>query len=165
MDADKVNSTLAVSLSDAKRKLFEMLQHGEMCQQKAGFRLHRRATREPSPLSLMQEQLWKLETQTPGIPPIYNESVTLRRFGALNPEILERSFAEVIRRHEIWRTSYDTVNGQAVQVLHRLFPKEEEGIRTFFGLRRTRGAEPSTFETGRCCARHSCNSRTRSTGL
>jgi hypothetical protein len=38
--------------------------------------------------------------------------------GTLDLSILERSLAEIIRRHEIWRTTYDIRNGQPVQVVH-----------------------------------------------
>jgi hypothetical protein len=38
--------------------------------------------------------------------------------GPLEVPLLERSLAEIIRRHEIWRTSYDIRNGLLVQVVH-----------------------------------------------
>ena len=115
----RVNSTAgAVALSETKRRLFEAFQHGQIVEEKPGPRLARRPVCEFAPLSSVQERLWMFETENPGIPPVYNESVTLRRFGSLDPEILERCLAEIIRRHEIWRTSYDTVNGEVVQVIH-----------------------------------------------
>src|SRR5437879_7929700 len=43
--------------------------------------------------------------------------------GPIQVSLLERSLAEIIRRHEIWRTSYVTTNGQPVQVIH---PAPEE---------------------------------------
>jgi hypothetical protein len=52
------------------------------------------------------------------VPPFYNESITIHRHGPVDASILQRSFTEVIRRHEAWRTSYDTVDGQPVQVIH-----------------------------------------------
>lgn len=113
----------AISLSETKRRLFEVLQCGQMQQENCGPHLTHRTTRESAPLSLMQEQVLEFETKTPGIPPVYNESVTIRRFGSLDPQILERSLAEVIRRHEIWRTTYDSLDGQAVQVIQPAYER------------------------------------------
>lgn len=73
-----------------------------------------------APLSLAQEQLWRhsLETSVP----LYNESITLYRQGPLKVEVLERSIAEIIRRHEIWRTSYKSNDGSPSQVIHPADP-------------------------------------------
>jgi hypothetical protein len=38
--------------------------------------------------------------------------------GALDPDVLERSFNEIVRRHEVWRTSFETKAGQPVQIVH-----------------------------------------------
>lgn len=110
-------------LSETKRNLFETLQRCETQVASSGPDLTPRHTREPAPLSPMQEQVWEFETKASGIPPVYNESLTVQRFGSLDPEILERSLGEIIRRHEIWRTSYDTVDGRPVQVIHPAFER------------------------------------------
>src|SRR5438132_12316723 len=108
--------TSAASFSEAKRKLLEKYSRGELApvaeQSQA---IERRPSGEFAPLSLAQEQLW-LRDQ--GTPPLYNESITIRRSGPLDVAVLERSLAEIIRRHEIWRTGYDLVDGALVQVIH-----------------------------------------------
>jgi len=38
--------------------------------------------------------------------------------GPLDSDVLERSFNEIIRRHEVWRTSFETKAGQPVQIVH-----------------------------------------------
>jgi hypothetical protein len=38
--------------------------------------------------------------------------------GPLDSDVLERSFNEIIRRHEVWRTSFETKSGQPVQIVH-----------------------------------------------
>jgi hypothetical protein len=48
----------------------------------------------------------------------HNECISIKAQRHLDAAILERSFAEITRRHEIWRTSYGTANGQAIQVVH-----------------------------------------------
>jgi hypothetical protein len=108
----------AMPLSAAKRKLLEhyLSQGGtKTADQAAGIRP--RPSGELVPLSLSQEQLWFRERTTPGIPLLYNECVTVRMPGLIDVPALERSLAEIIRRHEIWRTSYDTRNGQPIQII------------------------------------------------
>ncbi len=102
-------------LSDAKRRLLQKYLRGEMAAGSDAI-VARRENR-PTPLSLAQEQLWR-RSRVPGIPALYNESITVRRSGALEVAALERAMAEVIRRHEIWRTSYGTLDGEPVQVVH-----------------------------------------------
>ncbi|MFL6439679.1 MAG: non-ribosomal peptide synthetase [Terriglobales bacterium] len=69
-------------------------------------------------MSFPQEQVW-LHAQMAGDIPLYNESITVHRRGPLDIATLERCLAEIIRRHEIWRTSLDLVDGRPVQVIHR----------------------------------------------
>ena len=75
----------------------------------------RRSESGPAPLSFAQEQIW-LHCQF--AKDLYNESVTVYRRGALDVPTLRRSLAEMIRRHEAWRTSFKVVDGQPVQVVH-----------------------------------------------
>jgi aspartate racemase len=71
----------------------------------------------PVPLSYSQQQIW-VHSQLAGDALIYNEPVTIRRQGELNFLALERSFAEVVRRHEAWRTTFLWDGNQAVQIVH-----------------------------------------------
>ena len=71
----------------------------------------------PVPLSYSQQQIW-VHSQLAGDALIYNEPVTIRRQGALDHSALERSFAEVVRRHEAWRTTFLWHGNQAVQIVH-----------------------------------------------
>ena len=106
-------------LSEAKRRLLDvLLSHEKPVRRGISGAIPRRTDPVPVPPSLMQEQLWLLETSSPTIPPLYNESITLKMKGALSVAVLERSLAEIIRRHEIWRTTYHTLDGRAVQHVH-----------------------------------------------
>jgi hypothetical protein len=104
--------------SEAKRKLLE----AHLRQSSAPLWAEQVITPRPRgaavPLSLSQEQLFLRETGTPGIPPLYNECITLRMIGRLDVPALEQSLKSIIGRHEIWRTSYDTSTGQPLQVVH-----------------------------------------------
>jgi hypothetical protein len=106
-------------MSDAKRKLLEMYLRGNAGWDGAAkSAITRRPANEPAPLSLSQEQLWVRERTKSGLPPLYNECVVVRMAGALEVPVLERCLAEIIRRHEIWRTSYDTRDAWPVQKVH-----------------------------------------------
>ena len=102
-------------LSDAKRVLFDRLSQGRVS---SGPKIGRRPQGVPVPLSLVQEQLYFRELEFAGNPPLYNECVAVRMLGPLDLDVLERSFNEIIRRHEAWRTSFETKAGQPVQIVH-----------------------------------------------
>ncbi|MEH2411054.1 amino acid adenylation domain-containing protein [Nostoc sp.] len=68
------------------------------------------------PLSFAQQRLWFLEQLEPGNP-FYNQPAAVRLTGALNLAVLEQSFNEILRRHEVLRTTFSTVEGQPVQVI------------------------------------------------
>ena len=68
------------------------------------------------PLSFAQQRMWflyQLESQSP----FYNEGLQLRVEGVLNVEVLQQSINEIIRRHEILRTTFPAVDGKPLQVI------------------------------------------------
>jgi hypothetical protein len=108
-----------IALSVAKRKLFEKFMCGEIVQESAdGHPIPRRPPGALVPLSPAQEQIWSAIESDPSAPPYFNESVTIRRRGPLDVFTLERSFTEIIRRHEAWRTTFQVVDGRSIQVIH-----------------------------------------------
>src|SRR4029450_1255245 len=66
------------------------------------------------PLSFAQQRLWFLDQLEPNSS-VYNVPSAIRFKGPLNITALERSFNEIIRRHEVVRTTFSTVEGQPVQ--------------------------------------------------
>lgn len=60
--------------------------------------------------------MW-LHSQLAGAYLIYNEPITIHRRGELNISALERSFAEIVRRHEAWRTTFQWEGDQVVQIV------------------------------------------------
>ncbi|MBW4636656.1 MAG: amino acid adenylation domain-containing protein [Gloeocapsa sp. UFS-A4-WI-NPMV-4B04] len=64
-------------------------------------------------LSFAQQRLWFLERLEPGNP-FYNIPAAVRLKGDLNVAALQQSLNEIIRRHEVLRTAFDTVDGQPV---------------------------------------------------
>ena len=68
------------------------------------------------PLSFAQQRLWFIDRLTPESP-LYNMPMAVRLDGALNLDALERTLREIVRRHEVLRTNFVTVEGKPVQVI------------------------------------------------
>ncbi|MCJ7831167.1 MAG: amino acid adenylation domain-containing protein, partial [Dehalococcoidia bacterium] len=77
----------------------------------------RRPGSETCPLSFSQERLWFLSQLEPGTLS-YNRPWAVRLRGSLDVAALEMALNEVVRRHEILRTTYQEVEGSPVQVVH-----------------------------------------------
>jgi natural product biosynthesis luciferase-like monooxygenase protein/amino acid adenylation domain-containing protein/thioester reductase-like protein len=71
----------------------------------------------PLPLSFGQQRLWVLNHLEPDSP-LYNEPIlAVRLNGSLDTKALEKTFNEIIQRHEILRTRFSLVEDQPVQVI------------------------------------------------
>jgi len=68
------------------------------------------------PASFAQQRLWFVDRLFPNTS-FYNVPTTLRLTGVLNLAALEESFNEIVSRHEVLRTSFDTVDGQILQLI------------------------------------------------
>jgi len=108
------------SLPPEKRELFELML------QEQGVDLNKIAiVPQPRninrfPLSYSQQRLWFLDQLEPGSA-LYNIAPVIRIRGNLNVTALERSFRELIRRHEVLRTTFDKDGDQPVQVIRESF--------------------------------------------
>ena len=69
------------------------------------------------PVTFQQRRLWFLDQLDPGSS-TYNITWSLRMRGVLNPEALQASINEIVRRHEILRTTFPTHDGEPVQLIH-----------------------------------------------
>ncbi|SRR5579871_5503158 len=111
-------SVNSVALSEAKRSLIQKYLQGKALaiarKPAANFDPAHGST---APLSPTQEGIWR-NAQRSGVPPFYNESITIHRNGTMDPEILEKSILEILRRHAAWRTTFQLLNGMLVQVVH-----------------------------------------------
>ena len=68
------------------------------------------------PLSFAEERLWFIDKLEPGLS-VYNVPEAFRLKGQLDVMSLERSINEIVRRHEILRTTFSEVDGRPVQVV------------------------------------------------
>ena len=76
------------------------------------------------PLSFAQQRLWFLDQFEPGSV-VYNIPVAVRLTGPLKVAALEWSLNEVVRRHDVLRATFPTVDGQPYQVICPALPLRE----------------------------------------
>ncbi|HKH47032.1 MAG TPA: amino acid adenylation domain-containing protein [Thermoanaerobaculia bacterium] len=69
------------------------------------------------PLSFAQQRLWFIDQLEPGNPG-YNIPSVMRLLGELSIPRLAQAFTEVVRRHEVLRTTFASREGRAVLVIH-----------------------------------------------
>ncbi|MFH0344255.1 MAG: amino acid adenylation domain-containing protein, partial [Chromatiales bacterium] len=77
----------------------------------------RRASTGSAPLSFAQQRLWFLDQLEP-TSTAYHMPVMLRLRGVLNVLALKASLSEIVRRHEVLRTTFATAGNEPVQVIH-----------------------------------------------
>ncbi|UCE20069.1 MAG: amino acid adenylation domain-containing protein [Gemmatimonadota bacterium] len=73
------------------------------------------------PTSFAQQRLWFLNQLDPENP-VYNIPRAFRVTGPLDVEALEHGLNEIIRRHEILRTTFSHVDGEPVQIIAEAMP-------------------------------------------
>ena len=70
----------------------------------------------PAPLSFGQQRLWFIHYMAPESPS-YNIPFAGRLHGSLEPQLLLRGLAEVVRRQEVLHTRFPEIDGSPVQVV------------------------------------------------
>jgi hypothetical protein len=129
-------------LSEAKRKLLEQMLQASAGRPLSDSDFKAQPRESPLRLSPAQEQIWWLDQVAGKALPLHNESITIHRHGSCDPKIVQRCLEEIVRRHEIWRTTYKEVAGTPTQVVHpaidfqldfsdlRSIPESTRGSRT-----------------------------------
>jgi amino acid adenylation domain-containing protein len=111
------------SLSDAKRRLLHLYLRGQQATpESTTTSIPKRASGTQAPLSYSQEQVW-VHAQMEPDRPVYNELITIHRRGPLDIPVLQRTFLELVRRHEAWRTTFEVVEGEPAQIVQPV-PRE-----------------------------------------
>jgi len=69
------------------------------------------------PVSCAQKGLWLMSRFEP-LSAAYNIPAAFHLTGMLDPDVLERSLNEIVRRHEVLRTTFAMIEEQLVQVVY-----------------------------------------------
>ncbi|MEV1754445.1 condensation domain-containing protein, partial [Pseudomonas aeruginosa] len=83
----------------------------------------KRSPEEPLQLSYAQQRQWFLWQLEPGSA-AYHIPAVLRLHGELDTEALKRSFAALVERHEVLRTTFRQEGDETLQVVHDDLPLE-----------------------------------------
>ena len=112
-------STLELKgMSPTKRALLEQrLRGGAAGPLTTSEPVSRRTGSGPAPLSIVLEQVWYFSQLEPDNP-VYNEAVSIRKEGQFDVTAFRAAFNEIVRRHEIWRSTFEVLDGEPVQVVH-----------------------------------------------
>ena len=100
--------------SEAKRQLLARYLRGDVKQQSTSVRTIAPLPAGATPqLSFAQERLWFLDQLNPDSA-VYNVPLAVKLSNPINAEALERSVNEIVRRHNVLRTTFATIDGQPV---------------------------------------------------
>ncbi len=105
-----------LKLSAKKRALLEVMLREKGVESSSDRRIPRRKDGERIPLSFAQQRLWFFDQFEPG-KSFYNLPGAIRLKGKLNVAVLEKTFNEIVNRHEALRSTFTEVQGQPVQVI------------------------------------------------
>ena len=104
-------------LSHAKDELLAKILRGELDADLPSLRAMSRSTPDvPPQLSLSQERLWFLDQLNPGSP-VFNVPISVRFSHEIDRALLQQSINEIVRRHEILRTTFREIDGRPVPVV------------------------------------------------
>ncbi|MFZ0319876.1 MAG: amino acid adenylation domain-containing protein [Candidatus Sulfotelmatobacter sp.] len=83
--------------------------------------IQRRSRERQAPLSFAQQRLWLIQQLNPEST-AYNVSSAVRLRGSLNVGALEKALNEIVRRHEILRTTFTVSSNQLAQIVAPAVP-------------------------------------------
>jgi len=102
-------------LTPDQQALLEKRIRGEIPSKSSTAKIPRRSDQSIAPLSLAQEGQWLLQHLQPDNT-IFNMFRALRVRRALDLAVLESAFSEVVRRHDILRANFRTIDGVPMQI-------------------------------------------------
>ncbi|HEX5423597.1 MAG TPA: condensation domain-containing protein, partial [Candidatus Acidoferrales bacterium] len=102
------------------------------------------------PATVAQKGFWYLEHLERGNPS-WNIAVRFRIRGPLDVSTLERAINQVVRRHDVLRTTFGKVDGEPVQIVHASanIPLRIDDLSAFGVAERAAEEEKRTIEEGR----------------
>jgi amino acid adenylation domain-containing protein len=111
-----LTSTLRQKIAGRKTEIIQFLQQAKQVKAAHQSPIPKVSRDVELPLSFAQQRLWFLHHLSPDSRS-YNVLVSLRLNGSLNIAVLEQSLNELVRRHEVLRTTFPTVDGKPVQLI------------------------------------------------
>lgn len=112
------SSKLTLELSGKKRAILEALLRQQGIGEAKVERIPRRTESGPAPLSFAQQRMWFLDQLEPESS-LYNIHTGVELSGPLNVSVLQRSIAEILRRHEALRTTFAVIDDRPVQIINQ----------------------------------------------
>ena len=109
-------STRIAGLSPEKRALLELRLRRSPASAKPESAIKVRGERSSARASFAQQRLWFLEQLEPG-QAAYNVPRAIRLSGRLDIQALRATLAELVRRHEPFRTHFVNVDGELRQII------------------------------------------------
>ncbi|HVH12846.1 MAG TPA: condensation domain-containing protein, partial [Longimicrobium sp.] len=103
------------ALSPAKQALLARLVRGGAAAAPAADVIRPRGGDRPAPLSPAQQRIWFLQQMEPEST-VFTIAQTLRLRGPVDAAALDRAFTEIVRRHEVLRSTFPLRDGEPVQV-------------------------------------------------
>ena len=104
------------TLSAARRALLNKLLIEQRARNRRGQGIPRRAHHSPCPLSFSQQLMWLSDQLIPQ-GSTYNVPIPLRLDGELHVPSLRQTVNRILERHEVFRTTIRTVDGQPLQFI------------------------------------------------
>ena len=122
-----ISEALREELAHHKAQILELLGAGGSASVAPAVPIPRVAEDGPAPLSFAQRRLWFLQQLAPENSS-YNLGSAVRLEGVLDEPALRESFARLVRRHAILRTTFPEVDGTPVQRVGLPAPVSVESI-------------------------------------
>ena len=113
---DVLTDTLYTQLRERKAEIIKFLHQAEIAANAFNQRIQPANRDGIIPLSFAQQRLWFLEQLQSGSA-TYNIPTGMRLKGKLNVPVLLLSINEIIRRHEVLRTQFPTVDGNCLPTI------------------------------------------------
>ncbi|MEA5552711.1 amino acid adenylation domain-containing protein [Anabaena cylindrica UHCC 0172] len=109
--------SLSTQISERKAEIIEFFTQAELSAHLRSLSIVPIPRQGHPPLSFAQQRLWFIDQMEPNSS-FYNIPGAVRLIGSLNVTALEQAIGEIIRRHEVLRTTFPTIEGQPVQMIH-----------------------------------------------
>ncbi|QLE54757.1 non-ribosomal peptide synthetase [Nostoc sp. TCL26-01] len=117
-----LTSNLSEQILERKAEIIEFLTQAELSKNSQLLSIVPTSRIGNLPLSFAQQRLWFIDQMEPNSC-FYNIPAAVRLIGSLHLSAFESSCNEIVRRHEVLRTNFPTVDGQPVQVIQPFSPR------------------------------------------